>query len=192
MPSHYLNQCWNIVNWTLRNQLQWHFNKNSHIFIQENAFKIVVCEMAAILSQSQCINTKQWGFMMHNCLGFISSLAENVTGWGSLTNFLFINSLFFITNETMSYILHSYSTAMTPVKYKYHSVSLTDNLTTAKWSLTKKLMKGALVSYPHPRCPLKLCHRTSTDIHMVDPHVLSSTSFISFCKANGWICKQSN
>ena len=26
-PSHYLNQCWNIVNWTLRNKpLQWHHN----------------------------------------------------------------------------------------------------------------------------------------------------------------------
>ena len=23
VPSHYLNQCWNILNWTLRNKLQW-------------------------------------------------------------------------------------------------------------------------------------------------------------------------
>ena len=23
-PSYYLNQCWNIVSWTLRNKLQWH------------------------------------------------------------------------------------------------------------------------------------------------------------------------
>ena len=23
VPSHYLNQCWNIVNWTIRNKLQW-------------------------------------------------------------------------------------------------------------------------------------------------------------------------
>ena len=27
MPSHYLNQCWNIVNWALGNKLQWHFIK---------------------------------------------------------------------------------------------------------------------------------------------------------------------
>ena len=27
-PSHYLNQCWNIVNWTSRNNLQWNFNRN--------------------------------------------------------------------------------------------------------------------------------------------------------------------
>ena len=35
-PSHYLNQYWNIVNWTLENKLQWNLNKNSYIFIQEN------------------------------------------------------------------------------------------------------------------------------------------------------------
>ena len=35
-PSHYLNQCWNIVNWTFRNKLQWNFNRNSNIFIKEN------------------------------------------------------------------------------------------------------------------------------------------------------------
>ena len=35
-----LNQCWNIVNWTLRNKLQWNLNRNSYVFIQENAFEI--------------------------------------------------------------------------------------------------------------------------------------------------------
>ena len=25
---HYLNQCWNIVNWALRSKLQWNFNRN--------------------------------------------------------------------------------------------------------------------------------------------------------------------
>ena len=39
MPSHYLKHCYNIVNYTLRNKLQWNFNCNSHIFIQENAFR---------------------------------------------------------------------------------------------------------------------------------------------------------
>ena len=49
------NQCWNIVNWTLRNKLQWNFNRNSIIFIQENALQNVVCEMASILSRPQCV-----------------------------------------------------------------------------------------------------------------------------------------
>ena len=55
-PSHHLNQCWNIVNWILGNKLQWNFNQNLHIFIQENVFHNVVCEMAAILSKPQCVN----------------------------------------------------------------------------------------------------------------------------------------
>ena len=47
-PSQYPNQCWNIVNWTLGNKLQWNFNRNLYIFIQENAFENVVWKMAAI------------------------------------------------------------------------------------------------------------------------------------------------
>ena len=47
----------NIVNWTLGNQLQWNFNQNSNIFIHENGFESVVCEMAAILSRPQCVDT---------------------------------------------------------------------------------------------------------------------------------------
>ena len=54
-PSHYQNQCWNIVKRTLRNKLQWNFNRNSNIFIQEIAFESVVCEKAAILSRPQWV-----------------------------------------------------------------------------------------------------------------------------------------
>ena len=32
-PSHYLNQCWIIVNWTLRNKLQWNVDQNIKLFI---------------------------------------------------------------------------------------------------------------------------------------------------------------
>ena len=53
MPSHYLNQSWNIVNWNLRNKLEWNFQQNSYIFIQENAFENIVCEMVATLSEPQ-------------------------------------------------------------------------------------------------------------------------------------------
>ena len=31
------------------------FNQNSNIFIQENVFESVVCEMASILSRPQCV-----------------------------------------------------------------------------------------------------------------------------------------
>ena len=55
LSNTYMLECWNIVNLTLRNKLQWNVNWNSYIFIQENAFENVVCKMAAILSQPQCV-----------------------------------------------------------------------------------------------------------------------------------------
>ena len=55
MPSRYQNQCWNIVNLNLRNKFQWNLKRNSYIFIQENAFENVICEMAAILLRPQCV-----------------------------------------------------------------------------------------------------------------------------------------
>ena len=36
-----------IVNWTLGNKLQWNSNQNTKLFIHENAFENIVCEMAA-------------------------------------------------------------------------------------------------------------------------------------------------
>ena len=44
-----------IVNWTLRNKLQWYFNRNSYILIQENAFENVVWKISAILSRPQFV-----------------------------------------------------------------------------------------------------------------------------------------
>ena len=55
--SHYLNQCWFIVNWTLRNKFQWKLIWNSNFFIQENAFENVICEMATILSRGRWVNS---------------------------------------------------------------------------------------------------------------------------------------
>ena len=60
--SHYLNQCWYIVNWTPRNKHQWNVNRNSYIFIQENPFEHVVWKMVAILSRPQCVNGSWWSF----------------------------------------------------------------------------------------------------------------------------------
>ena len=49
--------CWNIVDLTLRNKLQWNLNRNSYIFIQENAYKNFIWKMAAILSWPQCVKS---------------------------------------------------------------------------------------------------------------------------------------
>ena len=56
VSSHHLNQCSNIVNWTLRNKLLWNLNRNSCIFTQENASENVVWKMAAMMSRPQCDN----------------------------------------------------------------------------------------------------------------------------------------
>ena len=61
-PSHYLNQCWIIVDWTLRNKVQGNLNRNSNNFIQENAFENVVCEMASIcLGLNELMSTSSYG-----------------------------------------------------------------------------------------------------------------------------------
>ena len=56
-PSHGLNQCWIIVNWTLGNKLHWFlFYPNAKLFIHENASQNIVCEMAAILSRGKWVH----------------------------------------------------------------------------------------------------------------------------------------
>ena len=60
-PSHYLNQCCNIVNLTLRNKIQWNLNRNSYFFINENAFENVVWKIAAILYLPQHMNHDRCG-----------------------------------------------------------------------------------------------------------------------------------
>ena len=57
VQSHYLNQWWNIVSSNLRNKRQWSLERYSYIFVHENAFEYVVCEMSAIFSQSQCVKS---------------------------------------------------------------------------------------------------------------------------------------
>ena len=54
---HYVNQWWNIVNWSLRNKLQWNIHLNSFFVIQENAFGSAVCEMSTIFAlASKCLH----------------------------------------------------------------------------------------------------------------------------------------
>ena len=45
-----------IVNWILRNKVQWYFIQNTKLFIDENAFENIVCEIAAILSRGRWVN----------------------------------------------------------------------------------------------------------------------------------------
>ena len=80
-PSHYLNQCWSIVNWTLKNKLYWIFNRNHNIYIQETAFKNAVCEMVAILSRPQCVNITFCGTQMATDDTVYSILSQSNIHW---------------------------------------------------------------------------------------------------------------
>ena len=57
-PSHYLNQGWNIVNWSLRNRLQWNANWNPYVVIQGNALENVVCKISGIRSWPQYVKVR--------------------------------------------------------------------------------------------------------------------------------------
>ena len=46
---------WLIVNWTLRNKLQWNSHQNTKLLIHENTFENVVCEMATFLSRGRWV-----------------------------------------------------------------------------------------------------------------------------------------
>ena len=61
------------MNWTLRNKLQWNFNRYSNIFIKENASENV-CEMASILSRPQLVKAKYW--LLHYFMALISNNIE--------------------------------------------------------------------------------------------------------------------
>ena len=58
-PSHYLTQCWIIINWILKNKFHWHLNQNIALCIHQNASDNIVCEMAATLSRGRWVNVEQ-------------------------------------------------------------------------------------------------------------------------------------
>ena len=62
-PSHCPNQWQNIINLNLKNELKRKLQRNSCIFIQENACQNVVCEMVAHFSRPQCVSVYSPGHL---------------------------------------------------------------------------------------------------------------------------------
>ena len=77
--SHYLNQCWYIVNWTLGHKLQWNLNPNLYIFIQEfqNVFENGVWKMVSILSQPQCVDMNKVFLLVYSRSGTRPEMDQN-------------------------------------------------------------------------------------------------------------------
>ena len=44
-----------IVNWTLRSKLQWNYNQNAKLFVRENAYENVACDMVTIFSRGKWV-----------------------------------------------------------------------------------------------------------------------------------------
>ena len=66
MPSSYLNQCCDVVNWTLGNKLQRNFNREIYIFSFKKKW-YVIWKMAAVLPRPHWVNSvtsvqTQWLF----------------------------------------------------------------------------------------------------------------------------------
>ena len=57
-PSHYLNQCWLTVNWTLKNKLHLTSTQSTELSTHDDASENVFCEMADILSGGRWV--KYW------------------------------------------------------------------------------------------------------------------------------------
>ena len=90
-PDHYLKQCWNIVSWTHRNKLQWNFDWNLYIFIQEYAFESVVWKMAAILCRPKCVKHQEGVMQEDNSLHKNIMVIKLQVGTGSplIANMIF-------------------------------------------------------------------------------------------------------
>ena len=96
-----LNQCWHIVNWTLRNKLQWNLNQNSYIFIHKNAIENVVYKMVAILSLPHCVIKDKNATFQGYVYGI--SAMPSLADW----YFLFSSAFVFDITDSMFYTYFS-------------------------------------------------------------------------------------
>ena len=53
VASHYINQCWLVVNWTHRNKPRWNLNQQITVFVQENDYGNIVHKVTTIFFRPQ-------------------------------------------------------------------------------------------------------------------------------------------
>ena len=74
-PSHYLNQCWLIINWILRNNWKSNLNQNELVFCQENAFENGISKISTICSSH--IVLTHWGRVAHICVSNLTIIGSD-------------------------------------------------------------------------------------------------------------------
>ena len=93
--DNYLNQYWFIVNWTLRNKIQWNSNQNTKFFIHEYAFANVchvrngghfdLGEMSKpIVTYSSLLHSLSWSDMVSVSLNLVN--IDSVNGLAPNSN----------------------------------------------------------------------------------------------------------
>ena len=83
-PSHYLNQCWNIVNWTVGNNLQWNLYRKLYIFIKKKCFWKYRQEVRGhFVSASMCfkLNHIEWFFFVIVIAISLHNEIQNTDRW---------------------------------------------------------------------------------------------------------------
>ena len=116
-PSHYLNQCWNIVNWALGNKHQWNLNRILYIFIQENVFEILILEWRSFCLGLNVLRQKAATATIshrvdnrHKCVHYKTKLYEIILKycWLAFTVFEWglVCNMHIIGTRISNYILH--------------------------------------------------------------------------------------
>ena len=138
-------------------ELQWNFNRNLYIFIQENAFENVVWKMAAILSLPQCIYEiiiKMHKFSFKTLL-LQMSFVHNTTSFKAQMSIILIPYFFY--QNVNSLLAYSVSSAEYSAS-KCKSINLKGNreflwlfmrilsLTIAPWQMTFSINRGIAIS----------------------------------------------
>ena len=152
---------WNIVNWTPRNKLQWNFNPNSYIFIQENVFQNVICKMAAILSLPQCDKTPGpfcvSGFPVIYRCRFLNSLVMCVPL--TLTTYV-------VSSTTITQLQHNtvyYTQRVTEGDQGNMSLKIFPSHIHFKFDRSSKFYLNATI-FAHGSCAIIICAKFCSDI----------------------------
>ena len=119
-PSHYLNQCWNLINWTGGNKLHWNLNRNLYIFIPENTLENVVWKIAAILYQPQFVKLSMqlivnlWLIVMMNTCTFKTHRSASNGWYFPIENLkcIFLKSILYFDSIDNKYVVRSENTLL--------------------------------------------------------------------------------
>ena len=66
-----------VVNWTIKDNIEWNFAQNTKSFIQDTSLENAICKMAVTLSKSRCVN---------NTVAVIICLYKTFTDWLTIMN----------------------------------------------------------------------------------------------------------